>query len=44
MKKILMLVTLALCFAANAGAAELPTTERFDDGQLEKFGCCGLPQ
>jgi hypothetical protein len=42
MKKILTLVSLVLCFAAStAGAAE---PQRFDDGQLEKFGCCSLPQ
>lgn len=40
MKKILMLVSLVLCFAANANAAE---PERFENGQLESFGCCGLP-
>jgi hypothetical protein len=42
MKKILTLVSLVLCFAATA-TANAAEAERFENGQLESFGCCGLP-
>jgi hypothetical protein len=44
MKKILIAISLVF-FASAAAAAEMPTSESsYDNGKLESFGCCGLPQ
>lgn len=44
MKKILIAISVVF-FASAAAAAEMPESDaRFDNGQLESFGCCSLPQ
>ena len=47
MKKIFLTLVSLACFAAASAtvAAEMPTTDApYENGQLESFGCCGLPQ
>lgn len=43
MKKLITILAL-FCFATAAAAAEAPSDSRYDNGQLESFGCCSLPQ
>jgi hypothetical protein len=44
MRKILIAISMVL-FASAAAAAEMPSPDAaFENGKLESFGCCGLPQ
>ena len=44
MKKLIMILAAMFCFATAAAAAEAPSDSRYENGQLESFGCCSLPQ
>jgi hypothetical protein len=44
MKKLITIIAALFCFATVAVAAESPSDSRYDNGQLESFGCCSLPQ